>query len=76
MNKTDLYVKFKSEKVPEYCYCLEGGLPNDRFVLNKNEEMWEVYYTERGEIFEHRKFLDEESACNYLYHRVKKMLDI
>jgi hypothetical protein len=74
MNKEELALKLNQEAIPDDCYCLNGGLPNDRIILNKKDVKWEVYYSERGKIYELREFDTEDNACDFLYHRVKDML--
>lgn len=74
MKKNELYHRLKNEKIPENCYCLHKADPDDCFVLNQQEGMWHVYYTERGHIYEEIIFDNEDSACDYFYHRIKKML--
>ena len=76
MKRAELSARLRSEEIPESCYCLEGGLPNDRFVLHQEGHLWEVYYTERGAIYEKKSFTDEDAACDYLYSRVKKMMEV
>ena len=34
--------------VPDDLYSLDGGLPSEAYCINKVEEGWEVYYSERG----------------------------
>ena len=41
-----------------------GGLPNERLCIVK-EEMWKVYYSERGRRTGEKFFVTEEEACEY-----------
>ena len=43
------------------------GNPEDRYALVFTDPNWHVFYTERGQQFERRHFLNEEDACKYLW---------
>lgn len=49
---------------------LTGGLPNEMLCIVK-EEMWQVYYSERGKKVG-QKFFDTEEACEYFYEKLKR----
>lgn len=36
MNKKELYLKLLELEISENLFCLEGGSPNEQFVLNEN----------------------------------------
>ncbi len=48
MTKLDLVNKLKEKNIPIDSYSLEGGLPNEAYCLNREKNVWEVYYSERG----------------------------
>lgn len=48
-------------------YSLEGGLPDDRYCIERRGSTWYVYYAERGNRNAERLFTTEEEACEYLY---------
>ena len=48
-----------------------GGLPNERLCIVK-EEMWQVYYSERGRKVGQKVFETEEEACAYFYGKMKR----
>lgn len=48
-----------------------GGLPNERLCIVK-EEMWQVYYSERGQKVGRKIFQTEEEACKYFYGKMKR----
>ena len=73
MTKQELLQRLQDEKVPENCYSLEGGLPNDRLCLEKLGLAWLVYYSETGERYEEMFFTSEDEACDYFHTRVKEM---
>lgn len=53
--------------IPENLYSIMiGGLPNERLCLVKpSDEIWEVYYSERGRKSGVKLFKTEEEACEY-----------
>jgi hypothetical protein len=67
MTKLDLKKLLLEEKINQDAYSLEGGLPNEAFCLDKNFELWEVYYSERGIKSGLKKFDTENEACEYFY---------
>ncbi|MCG1021436.1 hypothetical protein [Sutcliffiella horikoshii] len=70
MNKQELQQTLDNENVPCDLYNLNGGLPNEAFCLNKNQNTWEVYYSERGLRTQIKRFRSEEEACDYFYKTV------
>lgn len=48
-----------------------SGLPNERFCIVK-EDMWQVYYSERGKKAGQKLFETEEEACEYFYEKMKR----
>ncbi|GAB2808365.1 hypothetical protein [Ferruginibacter profundus] len=70
MTKKDLEQKLKEKGILNDSYSLEGGLPNEAYCLNKVEDGWEVYYSERGNKSGLRKFTNEMDACKCLYDLV------
>lgn len=58
--------------VPQGLYSIMiGGLPNERLCIVK-EEMWQVYYSERGKKAGQKFFETEEEACEYFYRKLKR----
>lgn len=53
-------------------YSLKGGLPDERYCLERRDGGWSVYYSERGEKVEERVFATESEACEDLLRRVRK----
>ena len=66
MNRDDLLRKFHELGIPDNAYSLFGGLPSECFCLNRGE-LWEVYYSERGQKSLLGKFQTEEEACDCLF---------
>jgi hypothetical protein len=53
--------------VRDDAYCLEGGVPSERYVLSVADGGWIVYYSERGERTDIRAFETEDEACAHLF---------
>lgn len=70
MTKLELKKKLIEISVRTDLYSLDGGFPNEAYCLNKNENVWEVYYSERGSKSNLRKFYSENEACDYLYNLI------
>lgn len=76
MKKEELHKLLINSNVPEDSYNLRGGLPNEAFCLNKEDDIWEVYYSERGVKSQLKKFESEEDACEDFYLRISKFLNL
>ena len=61
------------EQIPEDSYSLQGGLPNDKYCLEKTSYGWNVYYSERGSRTELKKYDSEEEACKDILSRLLRM---
>ena len=62
--------------VPDDLYSLLiGGFPNEALCLIKNEDGWEVYYSERGQKSDVQQFENESEACEYLFEELKIYAD-
>lgn len=76
MNKQELQQTLINANVPSDLYNLDGGLPNEAFCLNKNQNTWEVYYSERGLRSQIKRFSTEEEACDYFYKTILENCNI
>jgi hypothetical protein len=66
MNREQLKKQLETLRIDPTAYCLSGGLPNERLVLNQEQDgAWEVYYSERGRKSGLRVFNSEENAIQY-----------
>jgi hypothetical protein len=74
MTVKDLAERLKRENIPENCYTLEGGLPNEKWCLEKTPSGWDIYYSERGIRNQLRHLTSEEKACDYFYDELIKMM--
>jgi hypothetical protein len=66
MNRSELVKTLQAEGISPDSYDLDGGHPNERYVLSGNDTSWPVYYSERGLESGWRPFASEETACEYL----------
>jgi hypothetical protein len=75
MKKDELQQLLINANVPKDLYNLNGGLPNEVFCLNKEDNIWEVYYSERGVKSQLKKFDSEDEACDYFYKTILEFLN-
>ena len=59
-------------QVPEDLYSLEGGLPNEAYCIEKENDKWHVYYSERGQKRNIGYFENEADACFCLLNKIKQ----
>ena len=71
MNIIELKHKLKELAIPEDSYCLTGGLPNEAYCIYNSNNIWEVYYSERGLKTNRKIFTDEASACKYFLYLLR-----
>jgi len=65
MNIKELKLELDKLCIPKDAYCLIGGFPNESYCLTQNNEIWEIYYSERGNKTGLKIFVTEDSACKY-----------
>jgi len=71
MNKTELKTLLQQAGVYPEAYSLDGGMPNERYVLSQEPDgRWAVYYSERGQKTGLRFFDSESSACQFFLGHV------
>jgi hypothetical protein len=64
MNRDELKAQLASSGVPADSYSLAGGLPNEAFCLDQDENgTWRTYYSERGERSSIKTYATESEAC-------------
>ena len=51
----------------------EKEYPNESYCIRQNNGLWEVYYSERGQKTDLKKFDLESDACKYLLEKIKKL---
>ena len=74
MTKNELKQNLIRENIPSDVYSLEGGLPNEVYCLGKNGDVWEVYYSERGQKTSLEVFQTENAACSFFHDWLIKSL--
>ena len=75
MTEIELMERLRKENIPVDAYSLNGGLPNDRYCVEKTSLGWEVYYSEMGGKHEAKGFASKEDAYDYLYDCLKEMMN-
>ncbi len=73
MTKNELRERLVRENIPTDAYKLDGGFPNEAFCLCNNVNIWEVYYSERGQKSMLKQFEFEDDACDYFYKLLTRM---
>lgn len=77
MKVNELEQKIIALNVPKETYSiLKGGLPNEQYCITKNDDKWEVYYSERGNKTGLKIFDDEDEACEYFLQKVERYAKI
>lgn len=76
MNKQQLEKVLLINKVPKELYSLNGGLPNEAYCIEKENDKWYVYYSERGKKTGIGYFESEKEACDCLLKEIKKIVSI
>lgn len=73
MNKSDLKQLLNRNNIPEWYYNLdEKGETDQRVCLKKENNIWKVYFTERGEELFVMHFNSESEACDEILRRFKR----
>lgn len=71
LTRTTLKAILDGEHIDPASYTLEGGMPNERFVLSHDPSEWCVYYSERGYCNDRKSFATEHDACSDLLRRLR-----
>jgi hypothetical protein len=66
LDREGLRLVLEAQGVDQDSYCLDGGHPAERYVLDDRGSEWVVYYSERGIESGLRSFATEDLACRYL----------
>lgn len=67
MDARELVVALERAGVATSSYWLEGGLPFERYCLERRSNGWAVYYSEHGLRTGEIVFETEDEACSELY---------
>lgn len=76
MNREQLGKILLMNKVPKDLYSLAGGLPNEAYCIDKENDRWQVYYSERGIKTNIGYCESEEEACKCLLEEIKKIVSL
>lgn len=74
MKYKELKKKLIDENVGQYFYSFDEEYPNEAFCLIKQNEKWQVYYSEKGNKTGLKEFISEEEACDYFYDELIRFL--
>jgi hypothetical protein len=67
MNVSTLREQLIALRIHEDRYCLEGGLPNEAYCIEREDNgTWRTYYSERGQRTDIKQFSNEHDACEHL----------
>ena len=70
MDRKEFIKKVKKLRIPNYLYNIDGvGRDDERFCLVKVDEIWNVYYSERGCKTTNEFFLTQSNALEYIIKR-------
>ena len=67
MNRSGLIAALDAAHVSASSYWLDGGLPSERYCIEKRTSGWAVYYSERGQRTGETLFEEEDEACGEIY---------
>lgn len=70
MMRTELQAAAERLGILPASYSLEGGLPDETYVLALEEGGWSVYFAERGRRIDTARFETEDEACDELFLRL------
>ena len=76
MTVKELKVFFKEHLVPSHLYNLKGGSRSNRICLGKSEEnMWEVYFSEKKNKIGLMQFATENEACQHMMDEIRNVME-
>jgi hypothetical protein len=70
VNRADLRTAAEREGIKPSAYRLDGGMPDECYVLGVAEGGWTVYYSERGRRIDETLYDTEDEACSSLLLRL------
>lgn len=72
MTVAQLEKELEMMKIPDELYSIMvGGLPNEKLCLVK-EDIWQVYYSERGNKSGLKVFETESEACEFFLRKMQR----
>jgi len=70
MTIKDLQRQLVAENIDPNAYGLDGGIKDDAYMLERADNQWSVYFSERGQRAGERYFESEDVACHYILRLV------
>jgi hypothetical protein len=67
VNRQTLGELLDQENVDSSAYDLEGRAIDDRYVLERSNNTWTVFFSERGLRTGEQRFDSEDAACRHLF---------
>ena len=74
MTGKELKAFFKEHLVPEKLYKI-GGKHNRRICMEKSENGWDVFFSEKKAKIDLMHFADEASACTGMKNELRKLME-
>lgn len=72
MTRDELRAAIAREGILSTSYSLEGGFPDETYVLASEGGTWSVYFAERGRRIDELRFDTEDEACDELLLRLTR----
>jgi hypothetical protein len=72
MNRQELRAVLREERIRDDAYDLKGGHLPETYSLGEANNIWFVYYSERGLESGKKEFVSETEACEYLLNKLKE----
>lgn len=74
MKLQELKILPNREQISKSYYSLDAMLPNEKLCLIFSNDVWNIYYSERGQKNSIAEFNSEDDACEYFYQILKKII--
>ena len=76
MTVKELKIFFKEHLVPSHLYNLKGGSRTNRICLGRsNDNIWEVYFSEKKNKIGLMQFASENEACQHMMDEIRKVME-
>ena len=76
MTVKELKIFFKEHLVPSHLYNLKGGSRTNRICLGRsNDNIWEVYFSEKKNKIGLMQFATESEACQHMKDEICKVME-
>ncbi|WP_201213958.1 hypothetical protein [Rhodocyclus purpureus] len=75
MNFGQLVTIFREQGVPDYFYTISGLASGECYGIEMIDDVWSVYYSERGLKKDISIHSTEDAACQELFRRVASLME-